>query len=96
MQKQYDQEFRDNAVRLALEKKMKLSELAKDLGIGRSTLNKWISGYRKGQPISSGLSSEQKEINRLQKENEILREERDILKKAMAIFSCPQKRGSLL
>lgn len=96
MHQQFDQEFRDNAVRLALEKKMKLNDLASDLGIGRSTLNKWISNYRKGQPISSGLSPEQKEIKRLQRENEILKEERDILKKAMAIFSSPQKRGSLL
>jgi transposase-like protein len=40
MYKQFDQDFRDNAVRLALEKKIKLNDLAKDLGIGRSTLNK--------------------------------------------------------
>ncbi len=96
MYKQFDQEFRDNAVRLALEKKIKLNDLAKDLGIGRSTLNKWISNHRKGQMITSGLSPEQKEIKRLQRENEILKEERDILKKAMAIFSSPQKRGSIL
>jgi transposase len=96
MYRQFDQDFRDNAVRLALEKKIKLSDLVKDLGIGRSTLNKWMSKYRKGHPISSGLSPEQKEIKRLQRENEILKEERDILKKAMAIFSSPQKRSSLL
>ena len=96
MYRQFDQDFRDNAVRLALEKKIKLSDLVKDLGIGRSTLNKWMSNHRKGNPISSGLSPEQKEIKRLQKENEILKEEQDILKKAMAIFSSPQKRSSLL
>ncbi|MBS0648069.1 MAG: transposase [Verrucomicrobia bacterium] len=96
MYKQFDQEFRDNAICLALEKKVKLNDLAKDLGIGRSTLNKWMSQHRKGHPISSGLTPEQKEIKRLQRENEILKEERDILKKAMAIFSSPQKRGSLL
>lgn len=96
MYKQFDQEFRDNAVRLALEKKIKLNNLAKDLGIGRSTLNKWMSNYRKGHPVSSGLSPEQKELKRLQKENEILKEERDILKKAMAIFSSPVRKNSLL
>jgi len=83
-------------VRLALEEKVKLNDLAKDLNIGRSTLNKWMSKHRKGHPISSGLTPEQKEIKRLQRENEILKEEHNILKKAMAIFSSPQKRGSLL
>lgn len=96
MYKQFDQEFRDNAVHLALEKKIKLNDLARDLGIGRSTLNKWLSTYRKGLPISSGLSPEQKEIKRLQRENDNLKEERDILKKAMAIFSFPQRKSSLL
>ena len=96
MYRQFDQEFRDNAVRLALEKKIKHSDLIRALGIGRSILSKWLANYRKGQPISSGLSPEQKEIKRLQGENGILKEERDILKKAMAIFSSPQRKGSLL
>lgn len=95
MYKQFDQEFKEKAVRLALEKKVKRNDLANDLGIGKSTLSKWISEYRKGHPISSGLSPEQKEIKRLQKEIDILKEERDILKKAMAIFSFPQKRDLL-
>jgi transposase-like protein len=46
--------------------------------------------YRRDQPISSGLTPEQKEIKKLQIENEILKEERNILKKAMAIFSSPK------
>lgn len=46
MYQQFDQEFKDNAVRLALQKKIKLNDLAKDLGIGRSTLSKWITNYR--------------------------------------------------
>ncbi len=38
MQKKFDQEFREQAVKLALEKKISQKELAKDLGIARSTL----------------------------------------------------------
>lgn len=72
MYRQFDQEFRDNAVRLTLEKKIKLSDLVKDLGIDRSTLNKWMSKYKKGHPISSGLSPEQKEIKKLQRENDTI------------------------
>lgn len=91
-----DQEFRDNAVKMALEKKISIKQLAADLGIGKSTLTSWMTAYRKGQRAVSGESPEQKEIRRLKRENELLREERDILKKAMAIFSCPKKRDSFL
>ena len=92
----FDQEFRDNAVRMALEKKISQKKLADDLGIGKSTLSSWIASYKKGRKIVSGESSEQKEIRRLKRSLEIVTEERDILKKAMAIFSCSKKRGSLL
>ena len=96
MTQMFDQEFRDNAVKMALEKKVSQKQLAKDLGIGPSTLAKWISLYRKGHKIASGESPEQKEIRRLKRELDVVQEERDILKKAMAIFSSPKKRGSLL
>ena len=96
MRQQFDQEFKEQAVKMALEKRRSRAQLAADLGIGKSTLNKWISAYRQGSQISSGLSTEQKEIKRLKRENEVLKEERDILKKAMAIFSCPKKRSSFL
>ena len=90
----FDQEFRDNAVKMALEKKVTQKQLAEDLGIGKSTLTSWIGAYKKGHKVVSGESPEQKEIRRLKRENDVLREERDILKKAMAIFSSPKKRGS--
>ena len=87
MAQTFDQEFREHAVKMALEKRLTQKQLAADLGIGKSTLTSWIAAYKKGQKIVSGESPEQKEIRRLKKENDILREERDILKKAMAIFS---------
>jgi transposase len=96
MAQTFDQEFRDNAVKMALERKIPIKQLAEDLGIGKSTLTRWIAMYRKGGRITSGESPEQKEIRRLKRSLEVITEERDILKKAMAIFSCPKKRGSLL
>lgn len=96
MSQQFDQEFRDSAVRMALEKKASQTQLAQDLGIGKSTLSNWIKAYKKGQKVISGESPEQKEIRRLKRSLEIVTEERDILKKAMAIFSSPKKRDSLL
>lgn len=95
MTQKFDQEFRTNAVRMALEKRMPLKQLAEDLGIGKSTLSSWITAYRRGDKIVSGESSEQKEIRRLKRVLSDVTEERDILKKAMAIFSCPKKRGLL-
>lgn len=96
MRQKFDQEFRNYAVELALEKKISLKQLADDLGIGLSTLKKWTAYYKQGLPISSGLTPDQKAIKRLEHENAILKEERDILKKAMAIFSSPQKKNSFL
>ena len=96
MRQKFDQEFKEQAVKMAIEKKIPVTRLALDLGVGKSTLNKWVSTYKRGDQISSGLTAEQKEIKRLKRENEVLKEERDILKKAMAIFSCPKKRNSLL
>lgn len=96
MYQRFDEEFREQAVKMALEKKIPQKQIAEDLGVARSTLTGWIQAYKKGNPIVSGESPEQKEIRKLKRENEVLREERDILKKAMAIFSCPKKRDSLL
>lgn len=95
MRQTFDQEFRENAVRMALENKVSQKQLANDLGIGKSTLSSWITAYKRGHKIVSGESPEQKEIRRLKRSLEIVTEECDILKKVMAIFSCPKKRGSI-
>lgn len=95
MGQQFDEEFREDAVKMALEKKISQKQLAQDLGIGKSTLSSWIIAYKKGHKITSGESQEQKEIRRLKRSLEIVTEERDILKKAMAIFSSPKNRDLL-
>jgi transposase len=94
MQK-FDQEFKQNAVKLALEKG-NVKQIAQDLGVGKSTLDKWVSQYRSGLLKSGGISPEQEEIRRLRREVNILRQERDILKKAMSIFSSKQVGNSNL
>lgn len=93
MRQKFDQEFRERAVQLALEKRISQKQLADDLGIGLSTLNKWLHHYKRGFPVSSGLTPDQKVIKRLEHENAILKEERDILKKTMAIFSSPHRKN---
>ena len=80
-------EFKAEAVRIALTSGRKNSEVAKNLGIGVSTLGKWITAHREADLLSGPHEDVSKELARLRKENEILRAERDLLKKAAAFFA---------
>lgn len=86
MAKRHDEEFRREAVRLVTEDGVPLRRAATDLGIGESTLNRWVAAAREAgpKPLSE---SEREELKRLRKENAQLRVERDILKKATAYFA---------
>ena len=87
MAQRYGTEFRREAVRLALTSGLSRKQVASDLGIGFSTLSKWISQNRHNDLMSGPHEDQEKEIARLIKENRILREERDILKKATVFFA---------
>lgn len=93
--RQFTSEFKDEAVKLALSGEKSISETARDLGLGDSTLHNWISAYRKSN--GTGTPSEVTHFQ-LQEENRKLREqcrrlqmERDILKKATAFFANENK-----
>ncbi len=73
-------EFRRDAVRIALTSGLTLKQVAGDLGIGMSTLNKWITAYRDTDVVSAEDLSLAQENDRLRRENRILTEEREILK----------------
>jgi len=79
--KKFTDEFRKEAVQLALNSDFSRKQIADDLGIGHSTLGKWITEHRHVDLMSGPHDDVQKELKRLRKENKILREERDILKK---------------
>jgi transposase len=102
LQRRFAQEFQDEAVRLAETSGRPRREIARDLGIGLSTLRHWIDRRRERQiekPPGDGQEDMAAEVKRLRRENEILRQERDILcrngahraKKATAFFA---KEGS--
>lgn len=85
----YPSKFHDEAVRLVRESGKPASQIAKDLGISYESLRHWVKqadldvGRR-----SDGLTTEEREeLRRLRRENRILREEREILKKAAAFFA---------
>jgi transposase len=84
-------EFRAEAVRLVLSTGRPNHVVADELGIGSSTLGKWVAAAKEADLLSGPHSDVTKELARLRKENEILRQERDLLKKAAAFFAKDQK-----
>ena len=91
----YTRAFRANAVKLAEESNQPYAETARKLGINISTLSTWLDKSRK----TSGKGKDSEPINDkdiyqqlkdLKKENQVLKEERDILKKAAAYFASHQ------
>ena len=87
----YSQEFRIKAVELSISRGETLS-VSRELNINRDTLRKWKTAYDEGKlgtggPGARKHSPEQEEIMRLRKALHESNLERDILKKAVAIFS---------
>jgi transposase len=83
----FTEEFKAEAVRLALASGRTLKETAADLGIGKSTLGKWKRRLGEAELLAGPHEDPAKELARLRKENELLRQERDFLKKATAFFA---------
>ena len=80
-------EFRQDAVRIALTSGLTRKQEADDLGVGKSTLNKWITAHRDTDVVSKEDLDLTKENNRLRREIRLLKEEREILKKATQFFA---------
>ncbi len=80
-------EFRKDAVRIALSSGLTRRQVADDLGVGLSTLNKWVTAHRETDVMSKEDLSLIQENDRLRRENRILKEEREILKKATVFFA---------
>ena len=88
----YSKEFKLEALRIMDEQERPIAEIARDLGIKREILYRWRDDHRKnGNSAFKGsgrpLLDQSDELVRLRKENAMLKEERDILKKAAAYFA---------
>jgi transposase len=98
MPRKYDLEFKLEAVRMASEPGVTNREVEKRLGIGQGILYRWKRQLKEDGaqafPGTGHLKADEEEIRRLKRENERLRRERDILKKAVAIFSTDPHRYS--
>lgn len=93
--KKYDKDFKLDAIRLCEESNMNQRVFEKEMGIGAGCISHWKREFRDSdkQAFPANGTSREQEIARLKRENEILRQERDILKKAMGIFSKPPETG---
>ncbi len=99
--KSYDEEFRRNAVELLLSGGHDLKPLARELGVYPATLRDWRDRYlREREEVSPGPPrgptprETADELRALRQENEKLRRQREILKKALGILS-EQSPGSM-
>ena len=76
----HTEEFKQEAVRIALTSGLPRDRVASDLGIGKSTLGKWVSQYRPPDLVAAPQADLARENERLRLENRVLREEREVLK----------------
>ena len=91
MIKKYTEEFKREAVQLALSNNLPRQAIAEDLGVSKTSLNCWIRDYRTNQPPHADsdlpINELQAELSKLKRENKVLRDESDLLKKATAFFA---------
>jgi transposase len=96
----FDKAFKLHAVRLIEEEGLSQEEVAVKLDVGRTVISRWVKAYRaspeeafpgEGRPRAS-----QAEMLRMRRELKEAQDERDILKKALAIFSRPNRDDSPL
>jgi transposase len=87
----YTKEFKEETIFLVLNRGMSVSQVSKDLGIEASLLYKWLRHYKSDPehsfPGKGHQKPEDEELRKLKRELADVKEERDILKKAISIFT---------
>lgn len=96
--RQYTAAFKEEAMALYASGDKSLAEIEEELGISAGLLRRWrqrasVDG-REAFPGQGRLMPQDEELRRLRRENEHLRQERDILKKAISIFSAKPSRST--
>lgn len=84
----YPAEFRARAVELAQSSGLEPAQVARDLGIDRDTLRRWLRQAEVDAGRQTGVRTDERaELLRLRRENALLKEEREILRKATQFFA---------
>ena len=97
--RRYDREFKENAVAL-IQSGRSITEVSRDLGVSDWSLRQWLKTIEGAQALNESKrlsfeTPEQREIRRLRQENDYLRRQRDILKKACSILSAEVQPSDL-
>ena len=90
VRRSFTDEFKAGAVRLVIDEGKSVGQVARELDLTESALRQWVERARadRGTGTPGALTTaEREELSRLRKENRILAEEREILKKAAAFFA---------
>ncbi len=81
-------EFKAEVVELCRAGDRSIGQVARDMDLTETSVRKWLAQADIDAGLKDGLTSEEREeVARLRKENRVLREERDILKRATAFFA---------
>jgi len=95
IKRQYDEAFRRQAVALVESSGRSLKEIAAELGVTHWNLRDWTKKHGRNQPVSAATPEEmQRELARLQRENQSLQARCEVLKKALGILAEPSSSAS--
>jgi transposase len=90
IRRKFTEEFKAGAVRLVLREGRTVAQVGRDLDLAESVLHGWVKQARIDQgkgPPGALTSQEREELAQLRKENRVLKEEKEILRKAAAFFA---------
>jgi transposase len=92
--RRFTEEYKAEAVRMWRESGRPVTQVARELGLTPSALDRWAKQHKKAEALGTtraALKAEREELQRLRRENETLRQERDFLRSAAAYFAKERK-----
>jgi transposase len=84
--RQYDRQFKEQAVRLLQSGEVPLARVARQLGVTESMLRRWRAQVESGKSFSSSGRQERSLVQQLQRENQQLRQDLAALKKTLGLL----------
>lgn len=94
-QRRFTTEYKEEIIKLVTEQGRKVTHVARDIGVSEATVRGWVKKYRahgeNAFPGSGNLRPEDEELRKLKKRLADIEEENEILKKAIRIFTSPEK-----